>query len=230
MHFGSRKAMDIEGLGYETVKLLLNEGLITDYASLYEIDEARVAALPGKGELSAQKLIAGIEKSKTNAFAPFIFALGIRMIGERAAKLLASRFRSIDALMNATLEELIEVPEIGPKVAESITFYFSVQANRQRILKMQQLGVSPIFEAEALGDRLAGKTVVVTGTLSRFTRDEIQKLIEREGGKASNSVSSKTSYLVAGDAAGSKLEKARTLGVAVLSEDDFLALVDGVQT
>ena len=227
VHFGARKAMDIEGLGYETVKLLLSEGLISDFASLYEIEEAKVAALPGKGELSAQKLIAALEKSKTNDFARFIFAIGIRMVGERAAKLLAARFRSVDALMAATAEQLVEVPEVGPKVAEAITFYFSVEANRERILKMLRLGVSPVFEAEALGDRLAGKTVVVTGTLIRFSREEIQKLIEREGGKASNSVSSKTSYVVAGEAAGSKLAKAQSLGVPVLTEDEFLSLVDG---
>ncbi len=226
VHFGARKAMDIEGLGYETVKLLLNEGLITDFASLYEIDEAKVAALPGKGELSAQKLIQGLEKSKTKDFARFLFAIGIRMVGERAAKLLAARFRSVEALMSATAEQLVEVPEIGPKVAESITFYFSVEANRRRILKMMELGVAPVFQPEALGDCLAGKTVVVTGTLTRFSREEIQKLIEREGGKVSNAVSSKTSYLVAGEAAGSKLEKARSLKVPVLTEEEFLALVD----
>jgi len=149
----------------------------------------------------------------------------VRMVGERAAKLLADRFTSIDALMNATTEELIEVPEIGPKVAEAITFYFSVPANRERMEKMKRLGVNPTHTATATGDRLAGKTVVVTGSLNRLSRDEIHKLIEREGGKASGSVSSKTSYLVAGEAAGSKLEKARSLGVEVLSEDEFLEMI-----
>ena len=119
----------------------------------------------------------------------------------------------------------MEVPEIGPKVAESVTFYFSVPANRERVEKMLRLGVAPRHVARATGDRLAGKTVVVTGTLTRFTRDEIHRIIEREGGKASGSVSSKTSYLVAGEAAGSKLDKAKELGVTVLTEDEFLALV-----
>ncbi|MBV8544537.1 MAG: hypothetical protein JO088_07300 [Acidobacteria bacterium] len=132
----------------------------------------------------------------------------------------------LDALVNATTEELIEVQEVGPKVADAITFYFSVPANRERIERMQRLGVKPTHIATATGTRLAGKTVVVTGTLNRFSRDEIHKLIEREGGKAASSVSSKTSYLVAGDAAGSKLEKAKSLGVEVLTEDEFLALVD----
>jgi DNA ligase (NAD+) len=224
-HFGARKAMDIEGLGYQTIALLLDAGLITDYASLYELREEDVARLPGKGDLSARKLIEGIGKSRTAELSRIIFAIGIRMVGERAAKLLADRFGSIEALMNATAEELVEVAEIGPKVAEAITFYFSVPANRERIGKMQRLGVSPRHVAALRGDRLAGKTLVVTGTLARYSRDEIHKLIEREGGKASGSVSAKTSYLVAGEAAGSKLDKARSLNVPVLTEDELLAMI-----
>jgi DNA ligase (NAD+) len=225
-HFGGRKAMDIEGLGHHTVKALIDAGLVTDYASLYELTEEKVAALERKGEKSAAKLIENLEQSKTRELSRLIFALGIRFVGERAAKLLAERFRSIDALMNATTEELIEVPEIGPRVAESITFYFAVPANRDRIEKMKRLGVAPQHVATATGSKFAGKTLVVTGTLTRFSRDEIHKLIEREGGKASGSVSSKTSYLVAGDAAGSKLDKARSLGVPVLTEDEFLAMIN----
>jgi len=224
-HFGARKAMDIEGLGYQTITQLLDAGLITDYASLYELPEAEVAKLPGKGELSARKLAEGIEKSKTAELSRVIFAIGIRMVGERAAKLLADHFGSIDALMDATVEQLVEVAEIGPKVAEAITFYFSVPANRERMAKMQRLGVSPTYVAAVRGDRLAGKTLVVTGTLARFSRDEIHKLIEREGGKPSGSVSAKTSYLVAGESAGSKLDKARSLNVPVLTEDEFLAMI-----
>jgi DNA ligase (NAD+) len=224
-HFGSRKAMDIEGLGWKTVETFLNAGLVTDYASIYELTVEKVAELPRKGELSAEKLIEQIDKSKTRDLSAFIYALGIRFVGERAAKVLAENLQSIDRLMNATAEELMEVPEVGPKLAESITFYFSVPANRERIQNMQRLGVSPRFVPTATGNRLAGKTVVVTGTLSRFSRDEIHKLIEREGGKASGSVSSKTSYVVAGESAGSKLEKAKELGVPVLSEDDFLEMV-----
>jgi len=224
-HFGSRKAMDIEGLGDQTVTALVNAGLVTDYASVYELTEEQVAGLERKGEKSAKKLIENINNSKTAELARFIFALGIRFVGERAAKVLADRFQSIDALMNATTEELLEVNEIGPKLAESITFYFSVPANRERVEKMQRLGVAPTHVAVATGNRLAGKTVVVTGTLQRFSRDEIHKLIEREGGKPSSSVSSKTSYLVAGEAAGSKLEKAQSLGVQVMTEDEFLAML-----
>jgi len=224
-HFASRKAMDIEGLGDQTVTALVDAGLVTDYASIYELTVDQVAKLERKGEKSATKLIENIERSKTNELSRLIFALGIRFVGERAAKILADHFQSIDALMDAKTEELVEVHEIGPVVAESIVFYFSVPANRERVEKMKRLGLAPSHVATATGNRLAGKTIVVTGTLTRFSRDEIHKLIEREGGKASGSVSSKTSYVVAGEAAGSKLEKAQSLGVQVLSEDEFLALV-----
>jgi DNA ligase (NAD+) len=224
-HFASRKAMDIEGLGWQTVQALLDTGLLTDTASLYELTVEQVAELERKGEKSARKLIENIERSKTNELSRLIFGLGIRMIGERAAKILAEHYRTIDALMDAKTEDLVGIHEIGPKVAESITFYFSVPANRERLEKMQRLGLRPTHVATATGDRLAGKSIVVTGTLSRFSRDEIHKLIEREGGKASGSVSSKTSILVAGESAGSKLEKARSLKVEVLSEDEFLALL-----
>ena len=127
--------------------------------------------------------------------------------------------------MEATTEQLLEVAEVGPKVAESIQFYFSVPANRERIEKMKRLGVRPAFVAAATGSALAGKTIVVTGTLTRFSRDEIQRLIEREGGKAGSAVSSKTSYVLAGEAAGTKLEKAKSLGVPVLTEEEFLAMI-----
>jgi len=224
-HFGSRKAMDIEGLGWQTVQALLDARLVTDYAALYELTVEQVADLERKGDKSAKKLIDNIERSKTAELHRFIYAIGIRMIGERAAKLLADQFHSIDALMNATTEELLEVGEVGPKVAESITFYFSVPANRERIEKMKRLGVRPQFVVAATGSALAGKTVVVTGTLTRFSRDEIHRLIEREGGKPVGSVSSKTSYVVAGEAAGSKLDQAKSLGVPVLTEDEFLAMI-----
>jgi DNA ligase (NAD+) len=217
--------MDIEGLGWQTVQALLDANLVSDYTSLYELTVESIAALERKGEKSARNLIKNIERSKTAELHRVIFAIGIRMVGERAARLLADHFHSIDALMDATSEELIEVSEVGPKVAESITFYFSVPANRQRIEKMKRLGVRPQHVIAATGTRLAGKTVVITGTLGRFSREEIHQLIEREGGKAAGSVSSKTSYVVAGEAAGSKLEKAKSLGVPVLSEDEFLALV-----
>ena len=226
IHFASRKAMDIEGFGEKAVDLFIEKSIVTDVASIYEITKEQLAALDRWGEKSAEKLIEQLEISRTRELSRFIFALGIRFVGERAAKLLAERFGSIEALMDATTEQLVEVPEIGPRVAESVTFYFSVDANRARIRKMLALGVAPSFTPSVTGDRLAGKTIVVTGTLTRYSRDEIHKMIEREGGKASGSVSSKTSMLVAGEAAGSKLEKARSLNVPVLSEDEFLALLE----
>lgn len=225
-HFGGRKAMDIEGLGEERVKQILAKGLARDIAGLYTLRWEELADLERMGEKSAKKLVENIERSKTNELSRLIFALGIRFVGERAAKVLAERFRSLDAVMNATREELIDTSEIGPKLADSIRFYFDVPANRERIEQMQRAGVAPVHVATATGKRLAGKTVVVTGTLNRFSRDEIHKLIEREGGKPSASVSSKTSYLVAGDAAGSKLDKAKSLKVPVLTEDEFLAMVE----
>jgi DNA ligase (NAD+) len=226
-HFGSRKAMDIEGLGDQTVVAMLEAGLISDYASIYELTADQIAALERKGERSADKLVENIDRSKTNELSRLIYALGIRFVGERAAKVLAGRFRSLDALVNATTEELLDTPEIGPKLTESITFYFSVPANRARIEKMKKLGLKPKYVPLATGNRLAGKTVVVTGTLQRFSRDEIHKIIEREGGKAGGSVSSKTSYVVAGEAAGSKLEKAHASGVPVLTEEEFVELMGG---
>ncbi len=226
-HFGSRKAMDIEGLGDQTVVAMLEAGLIADYASIYQLTADQIAALERKGEKSAEKLIDNIEKSKGNELSRLIYALGIRFVGERVAKVLAERFHSIDSLMDASPEELLDTPEIGPKLAESITFYFSVPANRARIEKMKKLGLRPKYVPLATGNRLAGKTVVVTGTLQQFSRDEIHKLIEREGGKAAGSVSSKTSYVVAGEAAGSKLAKARELGVPVLSEQEFVDMLGG---
>jgi DNA ligase (NAD+) len=224
LHFAARKAMDIEGIGEKSVDLFLERGLLRDYASLYELRKDDVASIERWGEKSAESLVAQIEKSKTNELSRLIFGLGIRMVGERAAKILAEHYGSLDALMDAKAEDLVTIHEIGPKVADSITFYFSIPANRERLEKMKRLGLAPTHVATVRGDRLAGKTVVVTGTLNRFSRDEIHALIEREGGKASGSVSSKTSYLVAGEAAGSKLEKARSLGVTVLTEDEFLAL------
>jgi DNA ligase (NAD+) len=225
LHFAGRKAMDIEGLGEKLVDLLIANGLLRDFTSVYELRKDDVAALERQGDTSAQNLIEAIEKSKTNDLERLIFALGIRFVGERAAKLLARHFRSTEKLMDATAEELVSIPEIGPKVAESVVFYFSVPANRQRIERLVALGVRPKFEAPAGGSRLAGKTIVVTGTLEKLSRDEIHALIEREGGKPSGSVSSKTSYVVAGEEAGSKLDKAKKLGVPVLTETEFLALI-----
>ncbi len=226
LHFAGRKAMNIEGLGEERAVQLLDRGLMRDVTSLYELKKDDLVGLERWGDLSAQNLLDEIERSKQNELPRLIFALGIRHVGERAARLLADRFGTIEALMNATAEELVEIHEIGPKVAESITFFFSVPANRALVETLRRLGVEPRHEATVIGDRLKGKSVVVTGTLARFTRDQIHKLIEREGGKAAGSVSGKTAYLVAGADAGSKLDKAKELGVPVLTEDEFLTMIE----
>lgn len=225
LHFAARKAMNIEGLGERVVDGLLAANLVTDFSSLYALTRDDLLKLEGFAAKKSESLLKEIEKSKTNELERVMFALGIRFVGERAARILAENFRSLDALMEADQETLVAIPEIGPKVAESIRFYFSVPANRELVARMVELGLRPSVPELTKGTKLAGKTFVVTGTLQRFSRDEIHRLIENEGGKASGSVSSKTSYLIAGEEAGSKLEKAKKLGVTVLSEDEFVELI-----
>lgn len=226
LHYAGRKAMNIDGLGDRIVDLFLEKGLLVDYSSLYELSVDELSTLERWGETSAKNLVEQIERSKTNELERLIFALGIRFVGERGAKLLAENLKSIERLMNATTEELIEIPEIGPKVAEAIVFYFSVDANRKRLEKMMAMGVRPTVVDRREGNALEGKTFVVTGTLAKYKRDEIHQMIEAQGGKASGSVSAKTSFLIAGEDAGSKLEKAKKLGVAVITEDEFLKLLN----
>jgi DNA ligase (NAD+) len=225
VHFAARKAMDIEGIGDKSVALFFEKGLVRDFSDLFYLRRDDLVALDGWGDLSADKLLSQLESAKTKSLERLIFAIGIRHVGERAAKLLAERFESFEALMAAPEADLVGVSEIGPIVAAAIRAHFDDMANRARLEKLFAAGVAPTFEKKQTGSALAGKTVVVTGSLSRFSRDEIHALIESEGGKASGSVSKKTSYLVAGDEAGSKLEKAKSLGVPVLSEDEFLAML-----
>ena len=225
IHFASRKAMDIEGIGDKAVALFFEKDLVRDFSDLYTLRREDLVSLEGWGELSADKLLAQLEESKTKPLERLVFAIGIRHVGERAAKLLAQRFESLERLMSATEEELVGVPEIGPIVAASIRAHFDDPANRVRIQKLVACGVAPTFQKKQSGDALTGKTLVVTGTLARFSRDEIHALIEAEGGKTSGSVSKKTSFLVAGEEAGSKLEKAKSLGVPVISEDELLGMI-----
>jgi len=226
VHYAGRKAMDIEGLGEKAVDQLLEANLVKSFASLYGLKKDDLVALERWGELKASNLLEELERSKRAPLERFIFALGIRFVGERAARLLADRFESIEALSAADRDALVEVPEIGPKVADSVLFWFSLDSNRAMVDRLHALGVEPVHEATRKGDRLAGKTIVVTGTLTRFTREEIQRLIESEGGKASGSVSKKTSFVVAGESAGSKLVKAKDLGVPVMTEDEFVAMLE----
>tara|TARA_R100000935_G_scaffold21876_1_gene40343 strand:+ start:15997 stop:17988 length:1992 start_codon:yes stop_codon:yes gene_type:complete len=228
-HYISRKAMDIEGLGGETVALLVTNGLIHNYADLYTLTTGQVVPLERMAEKSAENLVAGVEASKTIPFGRVLFALGIRYVGETVAKKLAKHFKSIDALMAASFEELIAVDEIGERIAESVIAFFASEESRETIKRLKDYGVQLKLSEEALAsqtDTLAGNTFVVSGVFHKVTRTELKKLIEDNGGKVSSSISAKTTYVVAGDKMGpSKRTKAEGLGIAIISEDDFLGML-----
>ena len=228
-HFISRKAMDIEGLGGETVALLVNEGLIRDYSDLYELTKEQVIPLERMAEKSAENLIKGIELSKEVPFERVLYALGIRYVGETVAKKLAKHYKSIEALANASHEDLILVDEIGVKIAESVVEFFSSETNREIINRLKKFGVQLEISAEKLANqtnKLEGNIFVVSGVFHTVSRDELKKLIEDNGGKVSSSISGKTNYVVAGDNMGpSKREKAEKLQVNIISEQDFLNLL-----
>ena len=230
-HYISRKAMDIEGLGGETVALLVNEGLITNYADLYELRKEQIIPLERMADKSAENLINGIEKSKEIPFERVLFALGIRYVGETVAKKLAKHYKTIDALMNSTEEELINVDEIGLKIAQSVKEFFNLEENHTVIDRLRGYGIQLEISADKLAnqtDLLAGKIFVVSGVFEKVSRNELKKLIEDNGAKVSGSISSKTSYVVAGENMGpSKLEKANSLNVPIISEDDFLSMIEG---
>lgn len=225
-HFVGRNAMDIEGLGDERIDQLLKEGLLHDVPDLYRLDRDRLAALEGWGERSADNLLASIDASRRRDLPHLLFALGIRHVGERIAKLLANHFGSLDALAAASEGELTEVAEIGPKVAASIRAFFSDPHQRARLAALAEAGVEPPAIARATGPRpLAGRTIVLTGRLEGFTREEATARLERLGARVASSVSKKTDYVVAGEEAGSKLDKARALGVPVLDEAGLARLL-----
>lgn len=228
-HFISRKAMDIEGLGGETVALLVKEGLIENYADLYELKKEQVLPLERMAEKSAINLINGIQQSKEVAFERVLFALGIRYVGETVAKKLAKYFKTIDALAEASQETLVNVEEIGEKIAESVVHFFEVEENRNTIERLKSFGVQLAIseeELEGLTDKLQGNTFVISGVFQKVSRKELKKLIEDNGGKVTGSISAKTNYLVAGENIGpSKLAKAEKVGTQIISEDDFLEMV-----
>jgi len=226
LHFAGRHAMNIDGLGDKLVDQLVERGIVKDVADLYRLDLETLAGLERMAEKSAQNLLEEIETSKKNSLARLIYALGIRFVGERTGQLLAEHFGSLDKLAQASREELTQVHEVGPKVAESIAEFFSEKANRDLLKRLRQAGLT--FEekrAKPKGTQLAGKTFVLTGTLERWSREEARALIESLRGKVTDSVSKKTSYLVVGAEPGSKLDKARALGVATLDEKAFARLV-----
>ena len=224
-HFASREAMDIEGLGISVCETLIQAGLVNSPADLYYLEVQSVAALNRMGKTSAENLIAAIEKSREAGLARLLCAFGIRQVGQKAAKVLAAYFEDLDALMGASLEQLTRIPDIGEITASFILEWFANPQSKHQIERLREAGVSFRSKEEKKDDRFAGLTFVLTGTLQSFTRDEASAIIESYGGKASSSVSKKTSYVLAGENAGSKLTKAESLGVPVITEEEFAAMI-----
>jgi len=228
-HYISRKALDIEGLGGETVALLVKQGLITNYADLYSLKKEQILPLERMAEKSAVNLINGIEASKKIAFERVLFGLGIRYVGETVARKLAKQFKNIGALANASLEDLIAVDEIGERIAQSVVEFFGSEQNKELVDRLKEYGVQLELDAAVLEnqtEKLKGNTFVISGVFTQVSRTELKKLIEDNGGKASGSISSKTNYLVAGENMGpSKREKAEKLNVPIITEAEFLYMI-----
>ncbi len=227
IHFIKRKAMNIEGLGEETVELLFDSGLLRDVADLYDLQAAQLAGLPRLGEKSAENIIRSIRTSLDAPFARLLFALGIRFVGETTAKYLAAHFRTLDAVMHASREELIEADEVGEKIADAIVEYFADPENRRIIERLRAAGVRTEAESRQLHSEIfAGRSFVISGKFLRHSRDELKELIELHGGRNLAAVSANTDYLVAGEKMGpAKLQKATKLGIRILSEEEFEALL-----
>jgi DNA ligase (NAD+) len=224
LHFAGRRAMDIDGLGEALVDQLVDSGLVRDVADIYKLNEEKLVALERMGEKSARNLLREIEQSRSRSLERLIFALGIRMVGERTAALLADYFGSLDKLEAASQEELEVVFEVGPAVASSIHSFFREPRNRQLIERLRKEGLRLEQAKKAVRKILAGKVFVLTGTLEHYTREEAKRCIEEAGGRVTGSVSKNTDYVVAGAEPGSKLDKARELGVAVVDEKQMEAL------
>ena len=225
VHFASREAMDIEGLGVAVADSLIRAGLLTTPAGIYYLEADKVAELDRMGKKSAANLMAAIEKSKSAGLARLICAFGIRQVGQKAGKVLASHFGTLDKLMSASLEELCAVPDIGEITAGFIRQWFDEPQAQHQIKLLREAGVSFESGEERRDDRFAGKTFVLTGTLESWTRDEAAAIIESFGGKTAGSVSKKTSYVLAGENAGSKLTKAESLGVEIIDEARFREMI-----
>ena len=229
-HFVSRKAMNIDGLGSETIDQFYQEGMIHTIADLYSLKAPDIARLERMGKKSALNIMEGIRVSKEVPFERVLFALGIRFVGETTAKTLAKAFRSIDALAKASLDDLMQVDEIGARIAQSILLYFSNEKNREQIERLREAGVQ--LEMEELDmseytDKLVGKSIVISGVFAHHSRDEYKEIIEKNGGKNVGSISKKTSFILAGDNMGpAKLEKANKLGIQIMTEDEFLKLLE----
>ena len=221
LHFASQHVMDIDGLGEALVNQLTESRMVKNVADLYGLTKEHLLKLERMGDKSAENVLGEIEASKKMPLERVIYGLGIRFVGERTAQFLAEHFGSLDAIMNATEEELEEVNEVGPRIAESIVEFFGDEHNRRLVGDLRKAGLRFTGQKKEKGTKLAGKTFVLTGTLARHTRDEAKKMIEDAGGRVSGSVSKKTDYVVAGADAGSKLEKARELGVPVIEEEEM---------
>ncbi len=226
-HFISRKAMDIEGLGGETVELLVNAGLIKDYSDLYRLTKEELLPLDRMAEKSAQNIIDGIEKSKEIPFQRVLFGLGIRYVGETVAKKLALHFETMERLLEASLEELLTVDEIGQRIAESFTEFFSVEENKQLINRLIDAGLQmEVLKQEGVSSALEGLKIVISGSFEKYSRTELKDLIEKHGGKNTGSVSAKTDLIVAGEGMGpSKRKKAEDLGVKIIDENQFAEMI-----
>ncbi len=225
VHYASRDAMDIEGMGPAMVKLLLDNGLIKEVSDIYYLKSDDIAKLDRMGDKSAENLINAIEKSKANGMSKLLFGLGIRHIGQKAASIISKSFKTMDALISADTDEISALPDVGEIMAESIKSFFEISGNILEIEKLKAAGVDMTEQASEVSDVLSGLTFVLTGTLDNMTRDEAKALIEANGGKVSSSVSKKTSYVVAGEEAGSKLTKAQSLGVEVIDKDTLLKML-----
>lgn len=232
-HFISRKAMNIEGLGPETVDLFYQEGMIGNAADLYNLREQDIARLERFGEKSAQNIMAGLEASRQVSFERVLFALGIRFVGETVAKKLARSIKNIDTLMSATKEELMAIDEIGEKIAKSIIHFFSSEKNRELVARLKAAGLKMEMEAEetaAVSNILEGQSIVISGVFAVHSRDEYKDIIEKHGGKNVGSISKKTSFILAGENMGpSKLEKAQKLGIKIMDEKEFLELIENAE-
>ncbi len=227
MHYVSRDAMDIEGLGPALLEKFLDEGFIKSPADLYTLEKEKISALDKMGDKSAQNLLSSINKSKDRDLYRFLYALGINLNGLKSSKTICKRFTTMDMLMNATFEELIEIPDIGEKTAQNIVDYFLHEENRRLVHRLIELGVNDKTEdIKSVSSELSGKKIVVTGKFEGITRDEIVELIEKNGGEAIGSVSKKTDYLIVGENAGSKLAKAESLGIKTLNLDDFMDMIN----
>lgn len=228
IHFCSRDAMDIEGLGPAILSLFVEKGIIKTPNDIYSITKEEISELEGLGEKSADNLLGAIEKSKSNDLSKLIFALGIRHIGQKAGKLLASKFSDMDALMEASAEEISSIDGFGDIMAQSVENFFSLPQSRELIASLKESGVNMKSENVQKGNTFEGKTFVLTGTLPTLKRAEAAKIIESLGGKASSSVSKKTDYVLAGEDAGSKLRKAVELGITIITEEEFLKMTENI--